>query len=425
MKNIARQSVFILGILSIAGIVAVQVYLVRQAFDIREKQFNQSVQIALKTVAENLAVLGNVTRSLDNPVSQLSPNYYVVNLNSTADVNLLEENIREELGNVKINIDFEYGIYDCYTNKMMYGDYVCMNQENCSKAKRMTTLPRYSGFDYYFVVHFPTRSAYLVKSMELWIVVSVLLFVVIVFFAWSMVIIFRQRFISQAQKDFMNNMAHEFKTPITSISIASTVLADPGISTDQRRMMQYVEYIRKESLRLDYLVEKVLQITRMERSDFSLDKQTISAHRVIDNVVKQFTLNNTCPPESISVHAQAENDEISGDAIHFSNVLYNIIDNAIKYSPGIVDIKVSTCCKKDVLCISVTDKGIGIEKKYLDKVFERFYRIPTGDIHNVKGFGIGLNYVKRIVKAHGWGIDISSKPREGTTVSIKIHQRHA
>lgn len=409
--------VIVLATISIIGISIIQVFWFRKAFLISEKQFNQSLHIALKSVAEKMPSYNQGSSSaLVNPVNQLSSNYFVVMINDVIDVNILELLLVNEFEKRNIITDFEYGIYDCIDEKMVYGNYINNTQQDQLEPKKI--LPKWENENYYFGVYFPNKNYSLVSQMNIWLFSSLVLLLVIIFFSYTLFIILKQKRLSEIQRDFINNMTHEFKTPITTISISSEVLKDPDVIQKPQKLLSYATIIQEEAFRLKNQVERVLQMATADGETFKLKKEKIDIHKIIRENVDKCLLPVSEKKASIECDFTAKNAFVMGDVLHLSNAFYNLLDNALKYSHQLAHIKISTKNDKRGITIIFEDNGIGIPKDALNKVFEKFYRIPTGNLHDVKGFGLGLNYVKLVCKAHLGSIALTSKINEGSTFSI-------
>lgn len=268
-------------------------------------------------------------------------------------------------------------------------------------------------------VYFPKDRNYLLRSLG-WMGVSstLLTLFILLIFSVTIYIIFRQKQLSEIKSDFVNNMTHELKTPISTISLASQMLKDESIVRGKKNMDHISKIIDDESKRLSYQVEKVLQMAVFDRGKLKLDLKEANIHQLISNVVDNFTLQVNNKNGEIRLDLKAENPLIGTDEIHFSNILSNLIDNAIKYCNLNPNILISTQDSKKGLLLTIEDNGIGISKDNLNRIFHRFYRVPTGNIHNVKGFGLGLNYVKMIVEEHKGSIHAESKINKGTRFMI-------
>lgn len=416
VKRETLRYVLILAIISLAGIISIQTYWFSKAFNLEEKQFSQTVTIALRNVSDQMQIYNNRPVPMVNPVQQLSSNYYVVMFNNVIDAQLLETLLINEFRKRDINLDFEYVIYDCINEKMVYGNYININENHAEKTSRAAELPVWEDNDYYFGVIFPTKANTLLGQMGIWLFSSLVLLFVVIFFAYTLFIIFRQRKLSETQKQFINNMTHEFRTPISTILLSADVLKDPAIISNRERLGNYANIIKEESNRLLNQVENILQSTIIEERKTNLQFETLDAHMLIDEVVESFKLLRG--KNMIELNFKATQTFIKADKIHFSNAIKNLVDNAIKYSAEAPEITIKTENHQHQLRIEVVDKGIGIGKEYHKKVFQKFYRVPTGNRHDIKGFGIGLHYVKNIVKLHKGHITLDSHPGFGSKFTL-------
>ena len=247
-----------------------------------------------------------------------------------------------------------------------------------------------------------------------------LLFVLIFCFAYTIVSILRQKKVSEMKTDFINNMTHEFKTPVSTIMIASEALKDKEIAHDQSRVSRLANIIYEENERLGSHIERVLNIARIDKNDFKLDKKPIDVNEMIAIVIDSMELKLQKCSAITSLQLDAENPIINADELHFSNVIYNLIDNAIKYSIGAPDITISTLNRNGQVVIRVADKGVGMSRDQQTKIFEQFYRIPTGNLHDVKGFGLGLSYVNTVVKRLNGMISVRSEKEKGSEFELKF-----
>lgn len=415
MSRNTLRIVIVLAAISIIGIAVTQIYWVSRALDIRENQFNRDVNTALRNVATRIFEINKTPSPANNPVNQLSTNYFVVAVNGVVDVSLLEFLLVNEFEKKNITADFEFGVYDCSDRCMVYGNFVSSKPER--KLASITDLPTWKDEGYYFGVQFPFLQANLLSQMGIWGFSSAVLLVVILFFVYTLLAILKQKRLSEVQKDFINNMTHEFKTPIATIAISSEVLKNPDISKEPGRLLKYATVIENESNRLKQQVERVLQMAQLDEKKIELNTETFDANELLKDVVKNCSL-NLQEKGNIELKLNGAQHTITGDKLHLTNVINNLIDNAVKYNNNEPHIIVRTYNKKNAFCIEVEDNGMGIAAENHNKIFERFYRVPTGNVHNVKGFGLGLNYVKLIVEAHKGGISLESTLDKGTIFKI-------
>jgi two-component system, OmpR family, phosphate regulon sensor histidine kinase PhoR len=415
MRRNNIRYVIVLATFSIVGILITQIYWVRKAFDIKEKQFNQSIQIALRNVAEQIAQINEVALN-PKPVLRLTSDYYVVNVNTSIDTKVLEHYLKIEFTKANIDIAYEYGIYDCSTNQMVYGNYV--SQYPQEKANKQSNFLTWNEYTYYFGIRFPTKTTYLASEMEVWWFSSVMLLVVIVFFGYTLWVILKQKRLSEIQRDFINNMTHEFKTPISTIAISADLITKPQILQKPDYIIKYANVIKAQNLRLKNQIEKVLQMALLEKTKVQLNLEKINILTLVEEVVANFNLNQNV---EINTEWTFENEEhaiIQADKVHLTNIIYNLLDNAVKYVENEPKIHISGKYIAKKIVLDIQDNGIGISKEHQKRIFEKFYRVPTGNVHNVKGFGLGLNYVGQIIKAHKWEIKVKSELGKGTCFEI-------
>ncbi len=418
MKSNQIRIAVILGSISVIGIIAFQLYWVNKSFDLAEQQFNQTVEIALYNVAEKMASFNGHALPNENPVRQISSNYFIVDINDIIDASILDHYLKTEFEYRNISIDYEYAIYDCETDEMVFGSYFNPSDKSPNQLNR--TFQKYDEFTYYFGIIFPSKTLYIVKTMNVWIISTFVLITALVFFAYAIFVILRQKRLSEVQRDFINNMTHEFKTPVSTIAISTEVLNQPDIVNDPGRLKNYAEIIAEQNKRIEHQIEKVLQLARIEKRRFKLNPVPMDVHETIRKVARGFEPNARERGGRIRIDLMDGQPYIKADPDHFINALYNLVDNAVKYCKTAPEVVVSTSNINSKLHIEVTDNGIGIEKKYQHKIFDKFYRVPTGNVHDVKGFGIGLNYVRSIVKNHHWGILLKSEPGAGSTFTLII-----
>jgi two-component system, OmpR family, phosphate regulon sensor histidine kinase PhoR len=411
----AIRIVIALGIISVIGIFSIQMYWVKKAFDLKNQQFRQSVMVSLRNVANQISKAYKLPE-IANPVNQFSSDYYVVNLRLPLEHSTLEHLLKEEFKKANINTDFEYGIYDCETDKIVFGAHINSDFENTDESAH-SVLPKTNKFLNYFGVKFPSQNSYLTSKLDFWIISSIITMIVMAFFGYAMFVILTQKRLSEVQRDFVNNMTHEFQTPISTIKIATEVLSQAKIMENPDRMQKYVSIIRQENNRLKNQVEAVLATAKMGKGKIEIDIQLQELHQILNEASESVSAGLV---DGFSMNLDANKTSIYADRMHLMNVIRNLIDNAIKYSPKPIDVNVTTRNEKDSIIIAISDKGIGIEKEYIHKIFDKFYRVPTGNVHNVKGFGLGLNYVQDMVKLHKWKINVKSEPQKGTTFEIVI-----
>jgi len=425
----------LLGILSLAGVVFTQtmwlkraqryeqeqVALQQQQQQQQDKQFNDRVTIALTDVTERILSITKDPSDLFDAVKQERPNYFAVTINDTIHPYLLEALLKQEFKRRNITDDFEYGIYDCFTDSIVYGNYVSLG-DSVRTDPRHSELLKLDKDGHYFGVYFPQRTSSLWTPEEKetinWIYPAVVTFIMSAFFAYSMWVILRQKRLGEMKNDFIGNMTHELKTPISTIALSSEVLADPGIAEEPERLQKYARIIHAENERLRKQVERVLQLATLENGGKDLRLEKVDLHELLRETARSFALLLQERAGTLTLDLSATRHFIQGDRIHLGNILFNLVDNAMKYSKGPPAIRIGTQDAHGALRITVADRGIGMRKEDLRNIFERFFRIHTGNVHDVKGFGLGLHYVAEMVRAHGGKVHVESTFGQGSTFTL-------
>ncbi|PIB36633.1 hypothetical protein BFP72_15110 [Reichenbachiella sp. 5M10] len=416
MNRRAFQILVVMAAISIVGTLAVQFFWLKKAFDVRNQQFDHNVKSALLKVTESLCQI-NQEVSRTDAIEQVSSNYFIVYVNNKIAPKTLESLLKREFVTRAIHEGFEYGIFDCSNREMVYGQYVDVEQ-SMEVASALGSFPQLLKDQYYFGVYFPHKSAGLVSQMGIWIFSSLLVLVVVIFFALSLFIIFRQKRLSEIQKDFINNMTHEFRTPISTMAIASEVLKIPGIVKQPERLSTYAEIVQREAYRLQGQVDRVLQMSNVSKNQMLLKREVLDMEDLVGEQLRSYRVANDSARLEMSVAEDLP--PINGDKVHLTNVVSNLIDNAIKYSGSEPVVMVSLMVSVGGLTLVVSDQGKGVEAKYLKAIFRQFYRVPTGNLHDVKGFGLGLYYVKMVVEAHGGKVEAMSRAGEGTEIMVTL-----
>jgi two-component system phosphate regulon sensor histidine kinase PhoR len=433
----AIGTLLLLATLSVFGVVVIQLLWLQQASRYHkdqlalnreqaerlEKQFNDRVVIALTDVTEQILSITKDPTDLYDAVKQERPNYFAVTINDTLHPYLLEALLRKEFSRRNILEDFEYGIYDCFTDSVVYGNYVSLDTLSADTVPH-SKLQKLDKDGHYFGVYFPKRSSTLWEEEQAsgwtWIFPAVVTLIVFSFFAYSVWVIMRQKKLSEMKNDFIGNMTHELKTPISTIALSSEVISDPAIINEPDRLQAYARIIRSENERLRTQVERVLQLATLEKGDLELAAERIDMHALVHEVADHFLLPLQERRVELDLDLEATNAEVIGDKVHLMNALTNLVDNALKYGPEGATIRIGSKVQDGKLLIAVQDQGIGIRREDLKHIFERFYRVHTGNVHDVKGFGLGLHYVQQIAKAHGGHVHVDSELGRGSTFTLTL-----
>jgi two-component system phosphate regulon sensor histidine kinase PhoR len=403
---------------TVIGVFSFQWFWVKKAFNLQEKQFNERVHVALSSVVGEIQQLNKDSSAIYEPVKQISSNYFLASTNDTLHPYVLQNLLLTEFKSRNLDTDFEYVLYDCFNDSIVFGDFVKIKSDAKDLVYKISEEDKWNQASHYFGVYFPSKQSRLVDQMGIWVVSTIFLLLVVIFFSYTIWVILKQKKLSEIRTDFINNMTHELKTPISTISLSTEVLTNPNITNNPERLKNYANIIKEETERLRSQVDKVLQMASLDKNRLSLEVKEVNIHRVIKKTVEGFELILDSNEGEINLSLKARNPVISGDELHLTNIFFNLIDNAIKYSDNKPRIEISTVDYKNGFQIRVRDNGIGMDREQQKHVFENFYRVPTNDRHDVKGFGIGLNYVMKMVKKHHGKIQLKSDLKSGSTFRI-------
>lgn len=342
--------------------------------------------------------------------------------NERLDIAFLDSVLKHEIGLEKLPTTFEFMVTDEFGIPIEFEhapDRYRTDVDTTLSHKTLLFPSNPLDEDLYLHIYFPKEHSFVFVDMLGSLVLNILLLALILA---AMIFMFRtiltQKRLSELKNDFISNMTHEFRTPISTISLACEAMNDPDMMANPDSSKPFVKMINDENRRLSVLVERILQSATLERGDLHLQREDILLNEVIHDVVQNAKFRIAHTEGSIEIDIPTELIHVTGDKMHVTNAISNLIDNAIKYSGDTPTIRVNLVKMGDTLELTIVDAGIGIKKEHLNKIFDKLYRVPTGNIHNVKGFGLGLSYVKAIVDLHGWDIQVKSKPEQGSEFKI-------
>lgn len=407
MKNTPIRILIVLAILTLIGIVSTQIYWLNAAIKQQDQVFNHNVNVALRNVVESLCEANGKNYPSNDPIEQVSGNYFIVRTNDQINIKNLEYLITAEIRERAITQDFEYGVYDCQNDKMVFSDNV-----NVTRHEPNPKLPILENEEYYFGVYFPEKSRNIIGGMDLWKFTTGLTIIVVIFFGYGLFVILKQKRLSEVQRDFVNNITHELKTPLATLTLASNTLAEKSSKENHR----YVDIIKQETARLSGQVDKILRSALIEEKS-EIEKKEVDLtefFQALERICHEQYTNQTIAWR-FSVE---ENLKINTDINLLDIAVTNLIENAIKYGGTVIEI---AAFRAEKVFISISDNGQGITKSEQKKIFEKFYRVPeVHNQHNVKGFGLGLHIVKSSIKNLGGKIQLESNVGEGSTFKIEL-----
>ena len=368
--------------------------------------------------------------------AKFNENISTMPLGRRINIEHLNSYLEQELMDSGIEIDYQLGVFDSKKNSfVIVNDHYVVEDDrpkeflpgfkNLYNSQYYVSLfPSKTPSPGLLMIHFPDRSS--VVWGEVWrnLLASILFTGIILFcFAYTIHVIFQQKKLSKMKTDFINNMTHEFKTPIATISLAADSISSPIISGNPDKIKRFANIIKQENRRMNSQVEKVLQMAMLDKRDFNLNLTEVNLHEVIHPAVENITLQVEQKDGTVHCDLQATQPVIEADLTHVSNIINNLLDNANKYSPNQPEITVRTRDRADGVEVSIEDRGIGMSKEAKKHIFDRFYRVHTGDLHDVKGFGLGLSYVKAMMMAHKGSIDVKSELGKGSSFILFFPNR--
>ncbi len=471
--------------IAVIGLIAIQVYWISNVFTLREQEFSEHVNLALKDISSELERNEGSSDSKSASISLSSPNKESLVIDyGGGDVNVVPQStfggdsvsvdplsaagvkdagilsqsgilddimgglleldiytsvidridtlqldtlIKRSLTAQGVRAEYDYGVF----NKLQQPEIIpAISKPSAEKIQRegyrIQLFPNDPIADPNFLcVWFPHERQYVISTMGTMLTTSaILMLLIMILFSFSINTIYRQKKLSEIKNDFINNMTHELKTPIATISLACEALSDPDMRTGEKAITNYVGMIRDENKRLGVLVENVLRTSIFEQGQMKLKVQQFDLHQIVLQVIANIEIQVKARNGRIETRFYAKRSVIKGDQLHITNVVYNLIDNAMKYSEASPKVEIETHDEDGFLAVAFKDEGIGISKENQRKIFDKLYRVPTGNIHNVKGFGLGLSYVKGVLEMHGGTVDVESEIKKGSTFTIHIPIEH-
>lgn len=393
---------------------------------LQRMRFSERVRFALRDLLEQMTKKEDVSAELYGKINQVRDNYFKVDINEQLHPYYLELLLKREFDRQNLRQDFVYGIYDCFTDSIVFGNLIRYSENetySTSSVKSTNVSPdlKWKNDGHYFTVLFPN-----VKQKKIvlhhtnflpWLSIAGILVFLLLFFFFTLNVILKQKRLSEVKTDFINNMTHELKTPISTIGLSAELLLKLNNNDEvMQRVHRYAEIIFKENKRLESQVENVLHVAKMDKNKLILAKEVCHLHELIQDAKDSFDITQSGHGAEVNLNLTAENDRVHIDETHVTNVIYNLIDNAVKYSKDAPVISIQTkSTQKGFLQLTITDNGIGVNKDDQKMIFDKFFRVNTGNVHDVKGYGLGLYYVKLIVEEHGGTISVNSELGKGTS----------
>ena len=406
--------------IALIGLMGIQIYWIQSASAIKEANFRRSVNESMVKVVQkvermekNKALASNQYQSILNIDRHLPYDTFITKESLDSLINL-------QLNMRGVDTRFEFCIYKPELQEFMMERSSNFRKELIEKGNAFILFQSdiYTSPEY-LLIFFPREKQFLLTELWGMLLISIILIIVIVYsFTYTITTIFRQKRLSEMKNDFINNMTHEFKTPISTISLACEALSDKELRGSGDILSNYLSMIQEENKRLAGMAEKILQTAVIDKGQLKMNREKIDIHEIITDVIKNLRIQVEIKDGEIVKKFGAVKSRIEGDRVHVTNLVYNLLDNANKYSPKKPLIRINTENANNGIVITIEDNGIGIGKNDQKKIFDKLYRVPTGNIHEVRGFGLGLSYVKAIVDEHHGKISLESEVNKGTKFRV-------
>ncbi len=418
IRSKTLRLVILISTLLIAVIVAIQLFWLQKIYRYEEKQFNINVSKSIRALYKDMQLVNDVSDNAQKEINNPKPDLYLLKIDCTPFFDSLWLNLKEEFTDFDVYTDCKAALYLQNIDSFSTMKYIDL-PDAYSAASSTAAIPMLKRDYSYIALFFPHRGQYILKQMYFWIVMGIVLLLVLTAFGASIFYLYRQKFLNETQKDFVNNFTHEFKTPLAVIKIASEVLQQPDIAAKPERLKNYAGIIGEQTIHLQGQIQRLLEIAYTDSNALQLQKTNFNINTLLQEAITSLHPLAQQKNAVIKTNFSDAVNTIFADKYYLLLAFINLIENAVKYSAQ-PQIEIASFTEGQDCCVSITDNGIGISAEHHKKIFGRFYRVTKGDLHTAKGFGLGLSFVKKIVDAHGGKIDIKSEPAKGSTFIVKI-----
>ena len=416
MRSHTIRLVIFISTLIIAALVVFQLGWLKKVYYYEQKQFDHGIAKALRGFYEDIHQPVNPKYNLNQLVISVNSETFIARLEQPVKKDSLLFYIQDELEGEDIFTDCYVGLYNAARQEYIFKSLLASATDTQTQTDTLPT----PVFNYdHLTLHFPHRKQYILSLMNFWIISSLLLLIVLILFGGGLYYFYRQRFLNEIQKDFVNNFTHEFKTPVAVLNLAAEVLEQPDIAKKPERLSRYAAIVKYQGKHLQDQIERLLRQAYSESNQLQLHRENVQLHQLVKESVNNLQPMIEEKQATITFRFEALRDELKADHGYLVIVVTNLIENALKYStdPKVI---LQTYNENGHLVLSVKDNGKGIPKKYFHKIFRKFYRVPNGEQIAARGFGLGLSFAKKIVDAHHGRINVESIPGIGSNFIIKL-----
>jgi two-component system phosphate regulon sensor histidine kinase PhoR len=418
IRSKTLRLVILTSTLLITIIMAIQLVWLQKVYLYEEKQFNINVSKSIRSLYSDMELVNDASDNVQKVIENINPDVYLLKIDCSPNLEQLWINLKSELTDFDVYTDCRAAVYDTAEKNYTAQQYINLPDAYFSSPNEKE-MQVYNRAYPYIALYFPHRGQYIVKQMMFWIASSGFLLLVLIGLGFSIFYLYRQKFFNETQRDFVNNFTHEFKTPLAVIKIAADVLQQQNTLDKPEKFKNYAGIIRDQTSHLQSQVQRLLEIAYTDRSSLPLKKEKFDINLLIRESINDLQPLIEQKHAVVNIHFDEQGLLINADRSYLRLCLINLIENAIKYAVTPV-IDISTKVEGAVLLIAVKDNGIGIAAAHQKKIFERFYRVMDGELHVSKGFGLGLNFVKKVIDTHHGKIEVKSELGKGSTFTIKL-----
>ncbi|GAB4092596.1 sensor histidine kinase [Flaviaesturariibacter terrae] len=407
----------VVATLVVATIICFQLVWLSKVYRLEQKQFDHAIARTVRSLYDDMGFQLNPAYNLNQLIETPDSRTYFIRLDKLPRTDSLAALVNDELESEDIFTNTYIGLYDGKTRR--YTDTFYLPSPTAPRNERLH-LPEPKGTHSYLTLFFPYRDQYILSLMNIWIIASVILLLVLLALGGSIYYFYRQKFLNETQRDFVNNFTHEFKTPVAVITLAAEVLESPTIIQKPEKLERYAAIIKDQAAYLQQQIERLLQHAHAESHQLHLDRQLLDLHAVVEQAIDNVEPLASAKGAEVQCTLKATRTTLLADPGYLLIVITNLLENGLKYADH-PRLQVSTRNENGSVLLSVKDNGRGIEQRHLQRIFQKFYRVPTGDETPARGFGLGLAFVRRIIQAHHGKISVQSIPGVGSEFVVKLH----
>ena len=418
MRSATFKWIILLSTIVVGLLIATQLFWLNKTYNYDQKEFTTSVVKSIKGVYEDLKLSDSNAAHLQQLIEQPDANTFLFKIDSIPFKDTLLNTLLNNLEDFGVFADCKVALYNAATHSYLFQEYL-PTAATKHPSNSGDDLPLYQKEHSYVHLFFPHRYQYIINEMTWWIVSGILLLLILIALGFSMFHLYRQKFLNEIQNDFIRNVTHEFQTPLTTLTVGLDTISKPSITEHPEKLQKYTRLMQGQTAYLKQHIDNLMKVLKTEANGMAIQKELIAPNELIKKAVTQLYAAIEEKHAKIELHLEETNGTVLADSNDLYVAILNLVSNAIKYSKEPL-VSIETKMVNDRYCISVKDNGIGIEAQYQKKLFKKFYRVPTGDVHNVKGLGLGLYFVKKVITAHKGTILVKSTEGTGTEFIIEL-----